>query len=56
MQADWHPISPEYQAILEEEYQKNQKPDKAERTRIVGRVALGEKEVQVCQIQTCYFA
>lgn len=39
--------SPEDQAILEAEYQRNPKPDKAARIAIVGRVALGEKEVQV---------
>jgi hypothetical protein len=40
-------ISPEDLKILEEEYQKNPKPDKATRKDIVSRVALGEKEVQV---------
>lgn len=40
--------SPEDQAILEEEFQKDSKPDKNARKRIVERVALGEKEVQVC--------
>ena len=44
--------SPEDQAILEEEFDKNIKPDKAERTRIVERVALGEKEVQVYHART----
>ncbi|KAI9786715.1 MAG: hypothetical protein M1816_007856 [Peltula sp. TS41687] len=39
--------SPEDQAILEEEYQRNPKPDKAARMNIVNRVALGEKEVQI---------
>jgi len=39
--------SPEDQIILEEEFLKDSKPDKAARTRIVERVALGEKEVQV---------
>lgn len=39
--------SPEDQAILETEYQKNSKPDKAARMAIVERVALGEKEVQI---------
>ena len=39
--------SPEDQAILEGEYQRNPKPDKAARASIVSRVALGEKEVQV---------
>jgi len=37
----------EDQIILEEEFSKDSKPDKAARTRIVERVALGEKEVQV---------
>lgn len=40
-------ISPEDQAILENEYLRNPKPDKAARMDIVRRVALGEKEVQV---------
>ncbi|KAI9842907.1 MAG: hypothetical protein M1837_006739 [Sclerophora amabilis] len=39
--------SPEDQAILEAEYQRNSKPDKAARMDIVRRVALGEKEVQI---------
>ncbi|KAI9873544.1 MAG: hypothetical protein M1830_000295 [Pleopsidium flavum] len=39
--------SPEDHAILEAEYQRNSKPDKAARMDIVNRVALGEKEVQV---------
>ena len=39
--------SPEDHAILEAEYAKNSKPDKAARLDIVKRVALGEKEVQV---------
>ncbi|KAL8823019.1 MAG: hypothetical protein Q9191_006259 [Dirinaria sp. TL-2023a] len=39
--------SPEDQAILEAEYEKNPKPDKAARADIVNRVALGEKEVQI---------
>ena len=38
--------SPEDHAILEAEYKKNPKPDKAARIEIVNRVALGEKEVQ----------
>lgn len=33
--------------MLEAEYEKNSKPDKAARLDIVKRVALGEKEVQV---------
>jgi hypothetical protein len=41
--------SPEDQKILELEYQRNPKPDKATRLQIVERVALGEKEVQVCR-------
>ncbi|KIW22343.1 uncharacterized protein PV07_12240 [Cladophialophora immunda] len=39
--------SPQDCAILEAAYQKNSKPDKAERALIVSRVALGEKEVQI---------
>ncbi|KAI9843316.1 MAG: hypothetical protein M1838_002687 [Thelocarpon superellum] len=39
--------SPEDQVILEEEYQRNAKPDKSARMHIVQRVALGEKEVQI---------
>ena len=39
--------SPEDHAILEAEYAKNPKPDKAARIAIVNYVALGEKEVQV---------
>ncbi|KAL4778204.1 hypothetical protein BJX76DRAFT_153071 [Aspergillus varians] len=39
--------SPEDHAILEAEYQRNPKPDKVSRTNIVGRVSLGEKEVQI---------
>ncbi|KKK15280.1 hypothetical protein P175DRAFT_0522635 [Aspergillus ochraceoroseus IBT 24754] len=39
--------SPEDHAILEAEYQRNPKPDKAARTNIVNRVSLGEKEVQI---------
>ena len=41
--------SPEDHAILEAEYQRNSKPDKAARNDIVNRVALGEKEVQVSE-------
>ncbi|KAI9716849.1 MAG: hypothetical protein M1828_007510 [Chrysothrix sp. TS-e1954] len=41
------PYSPEDQAILEQEYRKDSKPDKAARLRIVKLVALGEKEVQI---------
>lgn len=40
--------SKEDHAVLEEEYQRDPKPDKATRTSIVERVTLGEKEVQVC--------
>jgi hypothetical protein len=43
----WLFYSPEDHAILEAEYRKNPKPDKAARASIVSRVALGEKEVQV---------
>ncbi|KAI9813420.1 MAG: hypothetical protein M1827_004095 [Pycnora praestabilis] len=39
--------SPEDQVVLEAEYQRNPKPDKAARINIVNRVALGEKEVQI---------
>ena len=39
--------SPEDHAILEAEYLRNPKPDKAARVEIVNRVALGEREVQV---------
>ncbi|OAG37521.1 hypothetical protein AYO21_08253 [Fonsecaea monophora] len=39
--------SPQDCAILEAAYQRNSKPDKAERALIVSRVALGEKEVQI---------
>ncbi|KAI9769315.1 MAG: hypothetical protein M1835_006720 [Candelina submexicana] len=39
--------SPEDQIILEGEYARNPKPDKAARLKIVKRVALGEKEVQI---------
>jgi hypothetical protein len=39
--------SPEDQKILEEEFTKNQRPDKATRIYIVSRVTLGEKEVQI---------
>ena len=41
--------SPEDHAILEAEYQRNSKPDKAARNDIVNRVSLGEKEVQVSE-------
>ncbi|KAF4276134.1 hypothetical protein CNMCM8812_005343 [Aspergillus fumigatus] len=39
--------SPEDHAVLEAEYQRNPKPDKAARANIVSRVSLGEKEVQI---------
>lgn len=45
--ADIDFLSPEDQSILEAEYARNPKPDKAARILIVNRVALGEKEVQV---------
>lgn len=41
--------SPEDHAVLEAAYQRNSKPDKSERTAIVNRVGLGEKEVSVRQ-------
>lgn len=43
--------SPEDHAILEGEYQRNPKPEKAARMEIVRRVALGEKEVQVSKVK-----
>lgn len=46
------PNSPEDHAILEQEYQRNPKPDKIARTNIVNRVSLGEKEVQVGDAKT----
>ena len=39
--------SPADQAILEGEYRKNPKPNKAARADIVEKVSLNEKEVQV---------
>ena len=39
--------SPEDQAILEAAYQTNPKPDKAERTELLSKVSLGEKELSV---------
>jgi len=39
--------SPGDQAVLEAEYEKNSKPDKAARADVVKHTALGEKEVQV---------
>lgn len=40
--------SKEDEDVLKAEYIKNPKPDKAARLHIVSKVALGEKEVQVC--------
>ena len=40
--------SKEDEDILKAEYLINSKPDKAARLEIVRKVALGEKEVQVC--------
>ena len=40
--------SPEDQAVLEAYYARDPKPDKAARLDLVKKVALGEKEVQVC--------
>ncbi|KAF2669899.1 hypothetical protein BT63DRAFT_224477 [Microthyrium microscopicum] len=39
--------SPEDQKILEEEFDKNPRPDKTARKDIVSRVSLGDKEVQI---------
>lgn len=39
--------------ILEEAYSSNPKPDKQARLDIVQRVAMNEKEVQVCFIASC---
>ncbi|KAK2796000.1 hypothetical protein FQN51_009545 [Onygenales sp. PD_10] len=39
--------SPDDQKVLEAEYQRNPKPDRATRADIVTRVTLGEKEVQI---------
>lgn len=47
-QTDQQDHSPEDHAILEAEYQKNSKPDKAARAEIVKKVSLEEKAVQVC--------
>ena len=44
--------SPEDQAILEAEFDRNPRPDKVARRSLVQRVALGEKEVQVRIILT----
>ena len=46
----YSPHSPDDQKILEEEYRRNPKPDKAARIEIVSKVALGEKEVQVREL------
>lgn len=43
--------SPDDQAILEAAYSHDPKPDKNARLELVKRVALGEKEVQVCPYQ-----
>lgn len=40
--------SPEDQSVLEAYYAHDPKPDKAARLDLVKKVALGEKEVQVC--------
>ena len=48
--------SPEDHAILEAEYHRNSKPDKAARTDIVKRVSLGDKEVQVSRDNECTHA
>lgn len=42
------PNSKEDEEVLKAEYLRNPKPDKAARMEIVTKVALGEKEVQVC--------
>ena len=41
---------------MKAEYLKNSKPDKAARMEIVGKVALGEKEVQVCSEASMSYA
>jgi len=41
------PYSTKDQAILEAEYKESPKPNKADRARIVQKVDLNEKEVQV---------
>jgi hypothetical protein len=45
--------SPHDQAILEREYRKCQKPDKARRREISKLVQMGEKEVQVIACYRC---
>ena len=45
----------EDQTVLEAAYQKNSKPDKAERAAIVSQVQLNEKEVQVSSIYSDTF-
>ena len=42
--------SPEDQAILEDAYSRDSKPDKDARLALVNQVDLGEKEVQVCTL------
>ncbi|KAL6715647.1 Homeobox protein yox1 [Lecanora helva] len=44
--------SPQDQAVLEAEFERDPKPDKSARLSIVNRVALGEKEVQLCSNTT----
>lgn len=44
--------SAEDQAILEEAYKRDPKPDKAARQELVKKVALGEKEVQVGHLRS----
>ena len=39
--------SPEDLAVLEAEYEKNPRPDKTSRIKVVERVSLSDKEVQV---------
>lgn len=46
--------SPEDQAVLEAYYAGDPKPDKAARLELVKKVALGEKEVQVRRLATCW--
>lgn len=45
--------SKEDEEVLKAEYLKNPKPDKAARLKIMAKVALGEKEVQVCMALGC---
>lgn len=44
--------SAEDQAILEEAYKRDPKPDKVARQELVKKVALGEKEVQVGHLRS----